>query len=132
MEKENVPQDNANVFEGKLRVLMYATEKDGKYTKVPSVGWEPENVVLSQVWEDVNEKVEEVKKRVLAGELSPVAYYMEKQMMDVSIISQYTGFWKFNVKRHLKASNFAKLSEQQLEKYAVAFQITIEELKNIR
>lgn len=131
MEKDKVPQDNANIFEGKLRVLMYATEKDGSYTKVPSVGWEAENIVLSQAWEDISQKVEAVKMRVLAGELSPIAYHMEKQMMDIKMLAQYVDCWTFSVKKHLKPSHFNRLSPQQLEKYATAFQITVEQLKNI-
>ncbi|MBL0342707.1 MAG: hypothetical protein IPP71_18545 [Bacteroidetes bacterium] len=131
MEEDKVPQDDANVLDGKLKVLKYAVDKDGKYTKVKTVGWEPENIVLSQAWDEINEKVEEIKKRVLAGELSPIAYYMEKQMLDVKMLSGYVGYASFRVKWHLKPRNFKKLSEKQLDKYAYAFRITREQLLNI-
>ncbi len=128
MKKDEVPQDNANILEGKLRVLKYAVDNNGEYTKVPSSGWEPENIVLSQAWEDINEKVDAVKKRVLADELSPIAFYMEKQMMDIKMLSGYVGFWPFKIRRHLKPKHFKKLSQYKLKKYANAFQISIEQL----
>ena len=84
MEENKVPQDDDNVLEGKLKVLKYATDKDGNYTKVKTVGWEPENIVLSQAWEEINERVDAVRNKVLQGELSPIAYHMEKQMLEVS------------------------------------------------
>ena len=128
MDKDNVPQDDKNVLEGKLKVLKYATDKDGNYTKVNSVGWEPENIVLSQAWEDINEKVDEVRKKVNAGELSPIAYHKEKQMLDTGMLAGYVGYPSFLVNLHLKPWFFKRLSAKQLDKYANAFRITREEL----
>jgi hypothetical protein len=128
MEKDKVPQDNANVLGDKLRFLKYAVDKDGHYTQVPSTGWEPENIVLSQAWDEINEKAEAVKQRVLAGELSPIAYYMEKKMLNLKMLAEYMGYWQFRVRKHLKPEYFKKLSPQQLKKYADVFQITVEQL----
>jgi hypothetical protein len=131
MKEDQVPQDNANMLGGKVRVLKYALDKEGNYTKVPTVGWEPENIVLSQAWEAVNENTESIRKKVLAGELSPLAYHMEKQMLNAKMLADYTGYFSFTVKKHLKPKNFKKLSPEQLKKYAEVFQITVEQLTTI-
>ena len=131
MEKDKVPQDDENVLEGKLKVLKYATEKDGTYTKVKTVGWEPENIVLSQAWEEINERVAEVRKKVLEGKLSPIAYHREKQMFENRMLAGYTGFPTFLVWLHQKPRFFKRLSEQQLDKYAKAFRISIKELLSV-
>jgi hypothetical protein len=131
MKEDQVPQDNANMLGGKVRVLKYALDKEGNYTKVPTVGWEPENIVLSQAWEAVNENTESIRKKVLAGELSPLAYHMEKQMLNVKMLADYTGYFSFRVKCHLKPKNFKKLSPEQLKKYAEVFQITVEQFTTI-
>ena len=68
-----MPQDDANILEGKLKVLKYAVDSDGSYTKVKTVGWEPENIVLNQAWDEINEKVALVRDQVKAGKLSPAA-----------------------------------------------------------
>lgn len=132
MDKENVPQDDENLLEGKFAVVKYALDKNGKYVKVQSVGWEPENVALKQAWEVINEKVEAARKRVLAGKISPLAYWLEKNMMDEKLVGEYMGFSKWKVKEHLNPQTFSKLPEDILKKYAEVFKITIEELTNVK
>jgi len=128
MEKDHVPQDDANILEGKLRMLKYAVDQDGSYTRVKSVGWEPENIVLNQAWEEINEKVAEIRKKVQDGKLSPIAFHMVKQMLEPGMVAGYTGFSTFIVKLHMKPWFFKRLSEKQLEKYTIAFRISRDEL----
>jgi len=129
MKKSEVPQDDANMLEGKFREPCYAVDDKGEYTTVKSVGWNPKNVVMQHAWDVVNETIEETKNRVEAGEVSPIAYYMEKQLMDLSVLAGYTGFFRWTVKRHLKMKIFEKLSDSKLQKYADTFDISIETLK---
>ncbi len=130
MDKEQVPQDDENLSEGILSVK-YALDKNGKYVKVPSVGWEPENIALKQAWEVINEKVEAARKRVLSGEVSPLAYWIEKNMMDEKLVGDYMGFSKWKIKEHLNPKTFSNLPEDILKKYAEVFKISIEELTKI-
>jgi hypothetical protein len=111
--------------------MKYAVDDDGSYTKVKTVGWEPENIVLGQAWEEINEQVAETRKRVQEGKLSPLAYHMQKQMLDTAMVSGYTGFPGILVKLHLKPWFFKRLSNKQLEKYAKALRISIETLQKI-
>lgn len=131
MKKEQVPQDDAKVLQGKFKVVKYAVEADGQYTKVQTVGWEPENIVLEQAWEAIDEETENIRKAVLAGKKSPLAYHMARQMMDASMIAGYTGQPAFLVKLDCRPWFFNRLSLKKLEKYATALRITIDDLKNI-
>lgn len=130
MKKNEVPQDDANMLGGDLREPCYVVDEDGKYTTAFSVGWDAKNVVMQDAWDAVHEKVAIVKKQVEDGELSPIAYYMEKQLMDFAVLSGYTGFFKWTIKRHLKMKNFVNLSDKKLIKYADTFDLSIETLKN--
>lgn len=132
MKKDEVPQDGNNMHEGQFRQLFYATDNAGQYVPVTSVGWEPENVAMQQAWEEINERVEKARARVLAGEISPVAYYMEKTIMDLPLLASYVGKFQWQVKRHMKPSVFKGLSDTMLQRYAAAFKITLQELKNIK
>ncbi len=131
MKAKDVPQDNANMFQGKLREPIYSLDKDGNYTTVPSVGWAPKNAVMQEAWDNVNEKIEQTKQDVIAGKLSPIAYYIEKNIMDVGLLASYMHMRKWTIKRHLKPKNFAKLSDDVLEQYATVFTINKEELTDI-
>ena len=50
--------------------------------------------------------------------------------MDLTLLSGYTGFWKWTIKRHFKPSVFKKLNDKKLFNYSKAFEITIDELKS--
>jgi hypothetical protein len=129
MKKKDVPQDDENLFEGKFKVVKYAVDDDGNYGTVGSVGWEPENTVLNQAWDEINKKVEETKKKIEAGELSPLAFHMEKNIMDVGMLSQYMDISKRKVAKHLEPEGFNSLDTRTLEKYAEVFDISVDELK---
>lgn len=131
MKKKDVPQDDENLFEGKFKVVKYAVDDDGNYGTVGSVGWEPENTVLNQAWDEINKKVEETKKQIEAGKLSPLAYHMEKNIMDVGMLSQYMDISKRKVSQHLEAKGFNELDEKTLKQYAEVFDISVEELKTV-
>lgn len=131
MNVNEVPQDPKN-FKGaeQMKKLMYATDKDGKYTGVVSSGWEAENEATKQAWDDVDEALSKVATQVKAGELSPVAYYMQKNLMELGLLAKYVGKWQWQVKRHFKPSVFNKMDASLLQKYADVFSITVEELRN--
>lgn len=131
MKTTDVPQDDADMLQGKFKEPVYSLDKDGNYTTVKSVGWDPKNAVMQEAWDNVNEKIEFTRQDVLSGKLSPIAYYIEKNIMDTGLVAKYMGIWKWKVKRHLKPRNFAKLSDEILEKYAKVFSISKEDLIDI-
>lgn len=128
MKKDEIPQDDGAL--GKIaKELTYVVDEKGNYTTGQSTGWHVKSDALDIAWNDVNKKVEAAKNKVMAGEASPILYFMELKIMDLSILSSYTGFWKWAIKQHLKPSVFKKLSDKKLQKYADLFEISILELK---
>ena len=129
MKKEDVPQDPSALV-GVTRDVCYVKDKDGKYTTDLSIGWDVKKQALDNAWDDIKERVAEAALQVKNGEISPVFYFMELKLMDLTLLSSYTGFWKWTIKRHFKPSVFKSLSQSKLNAYAKAFDINIEELKN--
>ncbi len=131
MKKSEVPQDKSNLESANFKELCYAVDENGEYTTENSSGWEPKTVALNNAIDAINERINDAKNRVLAGETSPIEYYMELHKMDVGILASYVGLWQWRVKRHFKPSVFKKLSTKTLNKYAEVFDISVEELQNI-
>jgi hypothetical protein len=131
MDINEVPQDSLEYKDrDKLKKLVYAVGKDGKYTGVGSAGWDPENVATKQAWDAIEEELAETEQEVMAGTKSPVAYFMQKRLMDLPLLAQYVGKWQWQVKRHMKPSVFNKLDNAMLQKYADVFEITVQELRS--
>lgn len=131
MKTTDVPQDDANMMQGKFREPVYSLDENGNYTTVKSVGWDPKNEVMQEAWDNINEKVNKARERVLAGKVSPIAYYIEKNIMDTKLVASYMGIWKWKVKRHMKPSVFNKLSDEIIYKYADVFGVTVEQMRDI-
>ncbi len=112
--------------------LMYVKDKDGKYTTDLSTGWDVKKHALDNAWDDIKERSEEARLAVKNGKKSPICYFMEVKLMDLTILAGYTGFWRFNIKRHMKPAVFKSLSNKKLNVYAQAFEISLEELKNFK
>jgi len=130
MKKENVPQDLGAL--GKLTTeVCYVTDENGNYVTQLSNGWQIKTDALDVAWHDIEEKVSAAKKKVDNNEASPILFFMELRVMDIGILSAYTGFWKWTIKRHMKPSVFYKLSHEKLKKYAAVFDISVEQLKTM-
>jgi hypothetical protein len=129
MKKEDVPQDPSALV-GVTRDVCYVKDKDGKYTTDLSIGWDVKKQALDNAWDDIKERVAEAATQVKNGEISPIFYFMEVKLMDITLLSGYTGFWKWTINRHFKPSVFKNLTDTKLATYAKAFDISVEELKN--
>ncbi len=131
MKKEDVPQDVSAL--GKItKEVCYATDSEGKYTTELSKGWDVKITALDKAWEDIDQRIEAARQKVLKGEVSPLLFFMEKGIMDISLLADYTGFWQWQIKRHLKPNVFKNLSDKKLQRYAEVFNVSVDDLKNMR
>ncbi len=131
MKKKELPQDESALI-GVTREVCYVKDEDGKYTTDLSTGWNVKKEALDNAWDDIKDRIEAARKAVADGTQSPIGYFMEMKLMDLKLLADYTGFWQFTIKRHMKPSVFRSLSEKQLERYAKAFDIPAADIKNFK
>jgi hypothetical protein len=117
---------------GKYRELLYSYDEQGNFKKEVGYHGENDRIVLQQAWDLFADRIEEARQKVIAGKASPIVYWMEKILTDPMGLSMMAGvpFWK--MKLHCKPFFFNKMSDKTLSKYAQAFNITVDELKNVR
>ena len=127
MKEKDVPQDHG--ITESWHYLFYTTDENGEYVPSQSAGWEPTNIANSIAWEFIHEELKNIIERIRKGELSPLAYYMTKSLMDVKMVAKYAGFSSWKVKRHLKPRVFKTLDKSILDRYATIFKITPEEMR---
>jgi len=130
MKKEDVPQDQSSL--GKItKEVCYATDNSGKYVTELSKGWDIKITALDVAWQDIEERVNTARQKVLNGEASPLLFFMERGLMDIGILARYTGFWKWQIKRHLRPDIFRALPDKKLQRYADVFNVPVDDLKNM-
>ena len=111
MKKENIPQD-PSALDKFTKEVCYAVDSSGNYVTGLSRGWEVKATALDVAWQDIEQRINAARLKVKAKEVSPLLFFMELRLMDTGIVCAYTGFWKWQVKRHLKPAVFEKLSEK--------------------
>ena len=130
MKKENIPQD-PSALDKFTKEVCYAVDDNGKYVTELSRGWEVKATAQDITWNDIEQRIATAKQKVLNKEASPILFFMELRLMDIGIVASYTGFWKWTIKQHLKPNIFDKLSDKKLQKYAEAFNTTVQDLKTM-
>ena len=131
--KPNVKIIDAENIEVDLNfeITHYHMDENGNYSHELLANWGNKEIVNNASWDIVKERIKDAKDKVIAGELSPIAYYMQKCLTDIKTLSQYVGIATWRIKRHLKPARFNKLSDKVLQKYADFFTISIDQLKDI-
>jgi hypothetical protein len=130
MKKENIPQD-PGALDKFTKEVCYAVDDNGNYVTELSRGWEVKTTALDAAWQDIEQRIAIARQKVLNNEASPILFFMEYRLMNIGIVAAYTGFWKWQIKRHLKPAVFQRLSIKKLQQYAEAFNISIEDLKTM-
>lgn len=130
MKKQDLPQDESNLKSANMTEVLYVTDENDNYTTANSIGWEAKKAALEESMELIHERIEEARQDVADNKVSPIIYFMELNKMDLGVLSSYVGMWQWRVKRHGKPKVFKTLSENVLKKYADAFGISVDELKN--
>ncbi|MBO6186430.1 MAG: hypothetical protein J6O88_17365 [Chryseobacterium sp.] len=130
MKKQNLPQDESNLQSANMTEVLYVTDENDNYTTANSIGWDAKKAALEESMELINERIEEAKQNVANNLVSPIIYFMEFNKMDFQVLAAYVNMWQWTVKRHSKPKIFKKLSDSTLKKYADAFDISVDELKN--
>ncbi|GAB6272020.1 MAG: hypothetical protein PHH96_05805 [Smithellaceae bacterium] len=118
------------IFNDGLPKKYYKHNDNGQYVLEADAPW-AEKVSCALIISGNRAYLEEIRKAVLAGQKSPLCYYMEMRQMDPGILAKAAGIAAFRVKRHLRPEIFAKLKPSVLNRYTKALRVTLEELKTV-
>ncbi len=125
MDAADVPQEGSATYGGHLKAV-YARADDGRLGLVQSRGWEVEEIVTRQAVEAFEELTAAARERVRAGQSSPLEVHMYRARMDIALLAQATGLWRWQVRRHMRPT--ARLSTALRARYAQALGIDPDQL----
>ena len=130
MREHDVPQEGNATLAGH-RKAVYAVGEDGKLRIVASRGWQVEEIVTRQALDELEERARDARQRALAGVASPLEYHMYRARMDVPMLAEAAGVWRWRVRRHLKPQVFARLPLALKRRYAEALGIAPQALERL-
>ena len=129
-EKQNSEQTEEGLLYTYNRELFYHFDKEKGFTREVDYQAPANQTIIKQSWDVAEQRLDAVRNLVLAGKQSPIAYFMEKSLMEVPMLAAYMEMGKWRIRRHMKPKGFKKLKPETLEKYASVFGISVDLLKN--
>jgi hypothetical protein len=130
MDAADVPQEGSVTYGGHLKAV-YARTGDGRLGLVQTRGWEAEETVTRQAVLAFEALAAAALERMRAGQGSPLEVHMYRARMDIALLAQATGLWRWQVRRHLRPAAFARLSGTLRARYAQAFGIAPDQLGEV-
>jgi len=111
-------------------MILFAEKEDESYDAIKSGSY-----VVKHFLSDFYLKKENLDKalheKLKEGNISPVFYYMLMQDMGPGDLAKRVGISKRKLRKHFRPGFFAKLDDVTLQKYAIVFGITVEQIKEI-
>ncbi|MCK9398651.1 MAG: hypothetical protein M0Q51_01480 [Bacteroidales bacterium] len=111
-------------------MILFAEKEDESYDAIKSGSY-----VVKHFLSDFYLKKENLDKalheELKEGNISPVFYYMLMQDMGPGDLARRVGISKRKLRKHFRPDVFAKLDDVTLQKYAIVFGITVEQIKEI-
>ncbi|MCK9423823.1 MAG: hypothetical protein M0Q38_14630 [Bacteroidales bacterium] len=129
-ENANIEQAENGLLYKYNREMFYHFDREKGYTREIDYQISENQTIIKQSWDAAEQRLEGVRQRIIAGRLSPIAYYMEKALMEVPILAAYMEMSKWRIRWHLTPKGFKNLKPEILEKYASVFGIPVEEMKH--
>ncbi|TKB10803.1 hypothetical protein [Desulforhopalus sp. IMCC35007] len=115
---------------GAVKVVSYVANKNGNQELVQGSMWSPVDVVNHQAWLEIDKHIGASKKKVAAGRVSCLHYYMTANQMDTSLLASYTRQPRWLVCLHLFPFFFRRLGAKSLKKYGEVFKVSPDDLRH--
>lgn len=127
MKKIDIPKEKNEAVNGQSKV-MYAPDENGEFKRF-QYGSKVEEYATKIAVNEYETLKKEALEKIKRKETSAIEYFMYKNRMDLPTLASITGIFQFRIKKHLKVKGFENLNDKTLEKYARAFNIEINDLK---
>ena len=111
------------------QMILYVEKEDGKYGPMQTGSYITKNYIDDYFLKRKNLE-RSLRDQVDRNEISPVKFFMVLEDLTLSELSARTKIPSRKVKKHLLPDNFSKIKDDLLNRYAVVFNISIDQLIN--
>lgn len=109
-------------------IILFAEKEDASYGAIKSGSYAVENYleVYYKLKEDLDK---ELREKLKNGNITPIYYYMLMQDMGPGDLAKRVGISQRKLRKHFRPEIFSKLDIAILQKYALIFGVTVEQMK---
>ena len=110
--------------------MFYAFDKEKGFSRRITYQNPETQIVIKQGWDEVADRLSMTRILVTSGKRSPIAWYMEKHLMEIPMLAEYMEISSWRVRWHLTPFGFKRMKRSLRERYASVFGITAETLEH--
>ena len=126
MKTDEVPNDQG--FAENFRRGAYALDEQGRYTLVPTPGWEVETAATRAALEEQDRAIRAAFEAAGSGTRSPLAYHLARRLLTPALLAQYARVSRLRVAWHLRPFGFRRMPLWLAQRYCECLRLTLDEL----
>ncbi len=111
------------------QMILYVEKENGKYGPMQTGSYITKNYIDDYFMKRKNLETS-LREQVERDEISPVKFFMVLEDLTLSELSARTKIPTRKVKKHMLPVHFSKISDDLLNRYAIVFNISVDQLMN--
>jgi len=115
--------EKADKLSSPSMAVMYDADADGKC--VPTYKTAEFNEEIAIYYEQRAMELKRLHARLLAGEISPIGFFVEHQRMDIKDVAARARLGQSAVRKHMTPEGFGKVRVEVLARYARIFDVAL-------
>jgi hypothetical protein len=123
---------NGNLVDANTRRVRYSVDDRGNVVEEYEEMTEYGVIVAENLFDLYRDRAEEAKERIRRKKASPLEYFMHQAQIEIELVIALTGYSRRQVKKHMKPDVYKTLGDDVLQRYAQAFLIDIDTIKNYK
>jgi hypothetical protein len=123
---------NGNLVDANTRRVRYSVDDRGNVVEEYEEMTEYGVIVAENLFDLYRDRAEEAKERIRRKKASPLEYFMHQAQIEIELVIALTGYSRRQVKKHMKPEVFKTLGDEVLQRYAQAFLIDIDTIKDYK
>jgi hypothetical protein len=123
---------DGNLFDANSRRVRYRVDDRGNVFEEYEEMTEYGVIVADNLFDMYRDRAEDARERIRQGKTSPLEYFMHQANIEIELVIALTGYSRRQVKKHMKPAVYKTLGDDVLQRYAQAFLIDIDTIKNYK
>lgn len=111
-------------------IILFTEKEDESYGATQTGSYATKNFLDDYFFKKKNLD-KELRADMEKGKFSPVYYYMLMQDIGQGDLAKRVGISRRKLKKHFSPEDFANLNDKMLEKYAVVFGVSVQEMMEV-
>lgn len=112
-------------------IILYAEKEDKTYGEIVCGSYAAKHH-LEELYKYKDKLDAALRIELKEGKISPLNYFMLMQDIGEGDLARRVGVCKYKLRKQLKPEYFSRIPDRKLEKYAIVFGVSVDQIKELK